>query len=92
MRSKEGAVAWTDLWLPAYTAVNISTVAFLGIPTAESVRLCHGHLLVNLYITPKSIFMTLSPSIYLISMGCGGRARASKKGENVKKWRQYRQK
>jgi len=27
-----------------------------------------GQLLVNLYINPKLIFMTLSPSIYLLSM------------------------
>jgi len=46
----------------------ICTVVFLGLPTAEYVRLSWGQLLVNLYINPKSIFMTLSPSLNPISM------------------------
>jgi len=38
-----------------------------GFTAAESVRLRWDQVLVNLYINPKLIFMTLSPSIYLIS-------------------------
>jgi len=56
------------LQIPAYVAGKICTVVILGLPTAELVRLRWGRLLVNLYINLKSIFMTLSLPIYLISM------------------------
>jgi len=39
-----------------------------GLATAESLQLRRGQLFVNPYINPKLIFMTLSPSIYAISM------------------------
>jgi len=47
-------------------AEKICTVVFLGLPTAEFLRLRSGQLLINLYINPKLIFMTLSPSIPLL--------------------------
>jgi len=50
------------------TAGKICTVVILGLPTTESVRLRWGQLLVKLNLNPKLIFMTLSPSIFLISM------------------------
>jgi len=40
----------------------------LGLPTAESLQVRWGQLLVNLYINPKLIFVTLSPSIELNSV------------------------
>jgi len=43
-------------------------MAFLDLLTAEFVRLSWGQLLVSLYVNPKSIFMTLSPSLYPIPM------------------------
>jgi len=57
------------LCLHAYAEGKFWTVAILGLPTGESVRLRWGQLLLNLLITPKSILMTLSLSIYPISMG-----------------------
>jgi len=40
----------------------------LGLATAESLQLRLGQLLVNLYLKPKLIYMTLSLSLYPISM------------------------
>jgi len=48
--------------LPAHAAV-----VHFGLPTAESGQLSWGQLLVNPYINPKLIFMSLSPSLYLIT-------------------------
>jgi len=56
------------LLLPANAAVKICTIVILGLPTPESVWLRWGKLLVNLYLNPKLIFMTLSPSIYPIDV------------------------
>jgi len=56
------------LHLPAHAAGKICTVVNFGLPTAESGQLSWGQLLVNLYVSLKLIFMTLSPSMYLISM------------------------
>jgi len=47
------------LSLPVYITVK---------PTTESVRLRWGQVLVNLYVNPKLVFMTLSPFIYLTFM------------------------
>jgi len=72
---------WFDIWLcsvhkhyihrlhlPAHTTVAICTIAILGLATAESLQRRWGQLLVNKYINPKLIFMTLSTSIYPISV------------------------
>jgi len=56
------------LCLPGNAAVKICTIVNFGLPTAESGHLSWGQLLVNPYISPKLIFMTLSPSMYPISM------------------------
>jgi len=56
------------LRLPGHAAGKIFTIVILGSATAESVRLGWGQLLIILYVTPKLVFMTLSPSIYLIHM------------------------
>jgi len=61
-------IIYIELGLPSYAAEKICTIVILSLPTAESVQLRWGQLLVNLYINPKLIFMTLSPSIYPISM------------------------
>jgi len=53
------------LSLPAYAVEKICTVMILSLPTAQSVWLRWGQLLVNLYINPKLIFMTLSHTIYI---------------------------
>jgi len=71
-----GAVAVFDhrrfihgLCLPAYAAVKICTIMFLGLPIAESVRPRWGQLLVNLNVNPELIFMPLLLSImHLICM------------------------
>jgi len=54
--------------LPAHAARNICTEVILGLTTAESLQVRLDQLLVNLYINPKLIFMSLSPSIHPISL------------------------
>jgi len=44
-------------------------VVILGLPTADTLRLRWGQLLVNLYINPKLIFYDSFSFIYPISMG-----------------------
>jgi len=57
------------LSIPARAAGKVCTVVNLGLATAESLQLRLGQPLLNLYISQKLIFMTLSPSMYPISMG-----------------------
>jgi len=52
---------YINMRLSAYAAVKICTVVILGWPTAESVLLRWGQLLVNLYTNPKLILWPFLP-------------------------------